>query len=117
MIVKYVCIKKLEYSLNLFCKLEKVKHFSAIFDAKDFVGGNFLLNYLLFFIFSVKIVSGKANIEGSEASLDESGNESNFQRLFGQVPWGLYSSPNRVSTSTQTAGVRRSAGTQTPQDT
>ncbi|XP_060583975.1 activating molecule in BECN1-regulated autophagy protein 1A-like isoform X2 [Ruditapes philippinarum] len=65
----------------------------------------------------VKIVSGKAIIEGSEASLDESGNESNFQRLFGQVPWRLYSSPNRVSTSTQTAGVRRSAGTQTPQDT
>ena len=65
----------------------------------------------------MKIVAGKANIEGAETSLDDSENESNFRRLFGQVPWRLYSSPNRVSTSTQTAGVRRSAGTQTPQDT
>ncbi|XP_045195541.2 activating molecule in BECN1-regulated autophagy protein 1A-like [Mercenaria mercenaria] len=65
----------------------------------------------------VKHVAGKADLDGSETSLGDAGSDNSFQSLFGQVPWRVYSSPNRVSTSTQTLGVRRSAGTQTPQDT
>lgn len=68
-------------------------------------------------------MTGKADTLDLDGSLDDSGGDSSFQRLFGpqrlfgQVPWGVYPSPNRVSISTQTAGVRRSAGTQTPEDT
>lgn len=58
------------------------------------------------------MVVGKADISGSDRSNEPGTSDNRIQRLFQRLPW-MYYSPNRVSAATQTAGVRRSAGTQT----
>lgn len=66
-------------------------------------------------IFRKNIVLKNSDIAGTERSSDLASNESRIQRLFQRVPWLYNSGPNRVSAATQTAGVRRTAGTQTEQ--
>ena len=65
--------------------------------------------------FRKKVVVGKADISGADRNNEPGSSDNRIQRLFQRLPWLYYSSPNRVSAATQTAGVRRSAGTQTEQ--
>ncbi|KAL4233103.1 WD domain [Mactra antiquata] len=65
----------------------------------------------------VKVIVSKGDSMTGSSSTDDVNIDSNYRRLFGNVPWRRLYNDDRVSISTQTGRVRRTAGTQTSDST